>query len=700
MRITRQLVAVIVLVSSGLGGRALADDYTLELVDQTGLNAADFSIYAMGFAYANDLVLGPAGTFVTQSSGTVTSYKVGTGPGEISRILLDPVKPFTGGRIYFFIAPAGTAAPTVPFSQQPTNPPNAPPPPAVPFPPYSILEITVPAATAPVPPAILPTANPATADIQTVDGFIFPLTMTLDGPTNVAGKQYGQPVYAAGQSPLVNRADIFKSYAAFMAGEGALGSAFAGLTFQPGSLAGQAGGILNPGAFLTTVNLKNEYQNLASPLNAVFDADLATLFGAATLRLSGVASGNGSSGAPIAKQNYTASIVTVAYPGTAVFLPALRFTGDTNGEVFHVFNPLGMAVLKDAAGDGIVGTITTGAAPAQSVLTLAAPVSGLSVGMYVNGAGLELDGKSSQTRIAAISGNAITLDTPNQAVGNPAANSQYSFSKLPQLTSFQTPGQMVLANSGVFADSTVQEADGSARATVLGNLENQIVSALNRGVAVDATALDPGAAGGTSAVWGDQRTWYPAGKTQNLFSLFMHVGQSSGEPIFFRPLNAAAFPNARGQVMGSAYGFAYDENGGPVGPAPAGQPEVPSKFDGNIPPGATVQVTFGPWKGAAVPSPTPVPVAAPAVKVNGKKVIRSSRNLVKIGGTAEGTRLNVKFKKKPGKVVTRRVKVRGNGRWVFKLRPKSKTTVLKFYALGEDGDRSRVRRVKVIATGE
>jgi hypothetical protein len=75
----------------------------------------------------------------------------------------------------------------------------------------------------------------------------------------------------------------------------------------------------------------------------------------------------------------------------------------------------------------------------------------------------------------------------------------------------------------------------------------------------------------------------------------MHVGQINGTPIFFQPADAAAWPNARGQTMGAAYGFAFDEKGGPVPPAPVNQPEVPSKFDQNVPVGATIQITFGPW---------------------------------------------------------------------------------------------------------
>ncbi len=694
------------IVLFALVGRVSGADYIFRLVDETGLNPAEFSIFAMGFSTADELVLGPAGTMVSQNSGTISSYKVGTGAGELSEIRLDTITTFTGGRYYFFTAPVGTPAPTVEYGKQPTDPPNAPIPPQTPFPPFSIVELTVPPATPAPPgpaPTPLPTAHPATVDIQTVDGFIFPLTITLNGQTNVAGQQYGQPIYPSGQTPTVNRADIFTAYASFMAGEGTAGAAFAGLTFAPSSIDGQAGGILNPRAYLTAVTLQNEYLNLSSPLNAIFDADLATLFSSSTLNVSGVSSNP----AGIDKQNYSATPVMRDYPGTTVSLPALKFTGVTDpSREFYVFSPLGLSVLRDASGDQITGTITTDGA-SNSVLTLASAVTGLEVGMYVSGTGLSPGAGGSTTQITAINGNALTL---NQSIPAPAGGHQYQFCKLPQLVMFQTPGQMVLGNSGVFADNTIQFAANTPEASVLGNLENQVVSALNRGVGVVPEALNPAGSGGTSAIWGDQRTWYPSGAVQNLFSLFMHVGQIGGEPIFFRPVDAATFPNARGQVMGSAYGFAFDENGGPVGPAPDGQPEVPSKFDGDVPPGATMDITFGPWKKAIAPTPTPTPTPTPAptpspepppkVKVQGKKQIKTTKNNVKVKGTAVGQRLFVKYKKKPGKVVTKRVKIQPNGKWVFKFKPKVRKTLMKFYAEDSEGDRSKVQKVKVIDKSE
>ena len=558
-----QLVSLGFALFAMLPGRASAASYTLQLVDNSGLDSSQYTIYAMGFSTASNLVMNSSGAFVSQSSGTVSSYKVGY--GGLTQILLDANTAFSGGRVYFFVVPAGSPAPSVAFGKQPANPPGG----DI----YSMVEITVPA------------GSPATMDVQTVDGFVFPISLTLNGQTNVPGMQFGQPVYPAGQPAVVNRQSVFSAYSSFMAAEGANGVPYLDMVY--GSFAGQSAGILNPGAYLTAINSLNEYINLSSDLNTEFNTALGTLFGTATLKLQGVASANGDTGAPIAADTYSVtSTGSQTYPGTSVTLPALQFTGDTvNTNVFTVFNPVGVAILTGTNGDGITGTVN------GNTLTLDAAVSGLANNMYVAGAGLTNNGGLSGTQISNVAGNVITLT--GGPYGQPAPHSQYQFCKLPQIVMFQTPGQMVFANSGVFADNTIQYAKGSAQSTVLGNLEYQLVAALNRGVA--GTGLNPGGNGGTSAVWGDQRNWYPASVTENLFSLFMHVGAVGTTPIFLQPAGASSWLNARSQAMGSAYGFAFDENGGPVPPAPSGQPEVPSKFDGNVPVGATLQITFGPW---------------------------------------------------------------------------------------------------------
>ena len=566
MRTPLQILLLAAALLAMTPNRALAANYTMPLINNTGLDPTQFSIYAMGFSVASQLVMGSNGTFAPQSSGIISSYQVGA--GGLSQITLDTNTAFTGGRLYFFVVSQGSSAPSVTYGTQPTNPPDPS------FPPYTIVEITVPAPN--------PGPLPATIDVQTVDGFIFPLTITLNNQINVAGQQYGQPVYTLGQPAPVNRADIFTAYTNFMQGEGTAGLPYLNLTF--GSVAGQPGGILNPGAYLSAIDQQNQFLNLGSPLNTVFNADLTTLFSTTTLKVQGVASAAGDSPPAIFPQSYTVTPVTQTYPNTSVSLPALQFTGVTNpSNVFYVFNPVGLSVLTNDAGGAIKGTIQ------GATLTLNSPASALQNGMYVSGAGISPTGSQSTTTIIGINGNVVTL---SGSFGSPAPNSQYVFSKLPFLIMFQTPGQMVFGNSGVFADNTVQFLPGTSSATVLGSLENFLVAALNRGVALNPAALNPVGSNGTSAVWGNQMNWYPTGATQNLFSLFMHVGQSNGVPIFFQP--ASATQNALGQTMGSAYGFAFDENGGPVPPAPAG-PEVPSKFDGNVPVGATIQITFGQW---------------------------------------------------------------------------------------------------------
>src|SRR5581483_10151045 len=126
------------------------------------------------------------------------------------------------------------------------------------YPPFDIVEITVPAGGLP------------TIDVQTVDGFIFPMTLTLfDSGNNPLG-QVGQPPYPPGAQAVVNRNDVFAAYTTFMTAQGGAGAPYLALPFAPNSIAGQSGGILNPGAFLAATNATNELVNLSSPLNTVW----------------------------------------------------------------------------------------------------------------------------------------------------------------------------------------------------------------------------------------------------------------------------------------------------------------------------------------------------------------------------------------------------------------------------------------------
>jgi hypothetical protein len=83
---------------------------------------------------------------------------------------------------------------------------------------------------------------------------------------------------------------------------------------------------------------------------------------------------------------------------------------------------------------------------------------------------------------------------------------------------------MVFANGGVFADSQQQYPNDPAKAAILANIENQLVSSMSRGVAVT-----PG-------------PFYPKGGIANWYAAFLHQTSIS--------------------IDGLAYGFAYDDQGG------------------------------------------------------------------------------------------------------------------------------------------
>ncbi len=129
-------------------------------------------------------------------------------------------------------------------------------------------------------------------------------------------------------------------------------------------------------------------------------------------------------------------------------------------------------------------------------------------------------------------------------------------------------------------------------------LQRDIVSAFNRGVANKSPAA--GADGRTSAYWGAETNWYPAGEAQNLFSLYMHTAtlRAGGQDVTIFTLPDNAVNCARGTKMSMSYGFAYDEN--PVH-VPGGQPQVPAKHD-PLPAGvSTAAVTLGAWNAIAQP---------------------------------------------------------------------------------------------------
>lgn len=583
-----------------------------------------------------------AGATAHITGGVVTSVTLdarGSGYGATvqSPQKIDNIPSTTVATVDVTLQPAATATstlfggsgPTVAYPAQPTNPPG------YPFV-YQIVEFT----------SVQGEAN--TVDIQTVDGFTMPLTITYgsDARINEPGRQYGQPIatVTAPANAAVTRAAILESYDAFMQGLGNVGAPYLALPFtlDIGEVDGQRGGILSPDAYLTAQSATGDYLNLGSLLDTAFDAQLATLFSSATSGPGGQLSLQGQGAQP---QAYTGVYAAaVAYPGPKgqtpvavptsgtgkpILHPAITFTGETDAaRVFNVFNPIGLSRLADDHGNPLSGVIS--AVDADTVtLQLDRPLpSTVEEGWFVYGSGLtKASGNNQSAPITpwyvkqvlpggktvslgyydgngSVSGSAVVTTVP----------AQYQFSKLPYVSMMLTPGQMAFGNSGVFADNDLQYLQNSDDAAVVGNLEYQVVAALNRGVTFAAGARGA-TGGGTSSAWFDESGWYPAGKTQNLFSYFMHVGtvedpQSGGKvPIFSWPENPAQIDGFFGPAtMGSAYGFPFDETPG------SGSAQVPSKFDGNIveeggeP--ANIIVTFGPW-GTVTPVTDPT-VQAPA----------------------------------------------------------------------------------------
>lgn len=547
---------------------------SIPLQNQTGLDQTQYTIYLLGFSTTSQKMLSvETGTTIAKfvpvpnEKGTLPAYKLGS---QISQINVDLPSPLPatgkidGARIYFFVAENSTFpnAPKVSYSGSGANVTNVKNPPNSDYPPYSFAEFTV-----------VDLAYGAVIDLQTVDGLTFPLNLTLNDSLGAVG----QPLSA---NSGFNRSSILAAYKTFITAIGTQSAPFLDLQYSTNS-----GGLLNPGIYLTDTDASNQLSNLGSALNSLFDADLETLFSNAQLSIQGVSSGS------ISPDVYTVNSTGEQPLPTPNGLshPALQFKGKTNGLELNVFSPLGLCTLT--FDDNGTETAISGQLD-DTTLTFDTPLpsaTNIVVGMYVSGAGVDPN-NTTVTSITRDGSNDITgVCISGTETGKPSP-SQYGFSKIPGV--FMTSGAMVFANAGVFAYAGSYSGD---QKTVVLNLQNQLVSALNRGVAN--AAPSSGVGGYSSQYWGTQTNWYPSNTTQNLFSLFMHTATvcagTDEIPIFIQAKGSTTC--ARGTTMGQAYGFAYDENAGPVPPAPQGQPEVPSKFD-PLPAGANVlTITLGAW---------------------------------------------------------------------------------------------------------
>ncbi len=198
----------------------------------------------------------------TNVSGFVRSYKLGN---EITAIVVDrSTNRIAGARVFFFVADNQLAyssnglPPRFAFSNGGRAVVQCPNPPQTDYPIYNYIELTY----------IHGDNYGAVIDVSAVDGFNFPISITLN---NDLGRPLGQPTGLA--SSNFNRRIILDSYAGFMTNLAAEG----GRDYLALQYTNNAGGLLNPTFYLDPAA---NPASLVSPLNQAFDHPLNAFFSA------------------------------------------------------------------------------------------------------------------------------------------------------------------------------------------------------------------------------------------------------------------------------------------------------------------------------------------------------------------------------------------------------------------------------------
>jgi len=578
---------------------------------------------------------------------------------DLTTLFLDPNVHLGGARIYFFVLPLSLPTlPQIAIGTQPTLPPRVP----FAFIEFTVPDATcnpVPPATGTMPVCSTPgyrIALNATFDVQQVDSFQFPMTMAWQisetsasdpPPTSNTYNNviFGQKICSIHSQTdgSASRESILLAFDDFF--PAAPSSPYRDLKlpllpFLFPNATPQAAGILAPSHYLE--------KNVGSKLNTVFDSDLKTLFSTAANGLK--IWGNQSDPAGIAESYYDVTFVNVPYPTDpphlpAPHIPALKLTTSTSppsgtatgqNNTFYIFSPTDTSIITTTSAgvtSPILGTLSQATSSSTTVtLTIQNPNSDLitalgsgpnapGLGMYVFSSILQddcsalgdwqVDDKSviqifdlSYTQSTSLL--TITLSSTTPGTAGLCTVAHFQFSRQPFVANIKTSGNMVFSCDGLFTDQDLQSVPTTAGdqfeyRNVLSNLENQIVTALNRGVVVT-PAIGKNPAKLTSIDskdWSTQTGWYTPGTTYNEFSCFLHTAQiknASGHdiPISYAPFNSRN--SGGGFIMSAAYGFAFDESS-QVGDLTL----VPSKLDGTVTPGSIITFTFGPWIDSSCP---------------------------------------------------------------------------------------------------
>ena len=550
--------------------KSAKSSYVLSLENLTGLDS-NYKVYVLGFSTGSKKKLivdsntkQGAFTTISDKKGYITSYELGS---DITSIKLSNLNPIDGARIYFFVKNTSktykdnsskTSNGNLGFKynsygtdvNQVGNPPQSD------FPQYNYIEVTY-------------LANEGMfLDVSSVDGFFFPVSVIAEDAT---GKELGR----VGQTAGISGKAIADAYKPFMKNY-SNSTAYNDLYY---SVDKDLVALLNPGLYL---------ENNTSSLETVFDTALNKIFTDASYNMNIWQKNN--DGTEYYFKVYP--VKDVVFPGTSNKHDALEFKAPTLSETLYVFNPVGFSVVSylDATTKQrmpIKGTIS------NNVLTFENPLPndvGLVEGMYISNGGCIADQTITINQINKNTVNEIVSVNVNTKPRCASPKFQYKFSKAPT-NYYYSSGHMTFAGLGLFADGPYRYSDKNIQ-TIVNGLENQISTALNRGVAL-VKSTDTTSNGRTTTSWGKETNWYPANQPQNLFSYFMHTAKVGSQNIFALPKNAVK--SAQGDYMAQAYGFAYDED--PIEIQQTNQPPVPAEFSGAFPTGTTqLKLELGPWK--------------------------------------------------------------------------------------------------------
>ncbi len=537
------------------------------------------------------------------ASGVIPSFDI----SQYTSFSFDPsvqTAGLNGARVYFFVTPAGWPAtstqagyaglPTNPPGfvyiwsgtgfgvQQPNNPPNSPNFDSS-YPPYSIVE---------------PTVDPEGSggalhiDVQTVDGFVFPLTLTPSTGGGTELGQVGQPVPPTG----IDRADILSSYASFIPS----GSPYLNLVYQSESIDSQAAGILNPGAYLAGG------ANSGSSLNTIWHPVLAQLYQNTQQIPNYALSMVGDDG-----DYYKGTLKTLTQlPGgqTGSF-NVIDFVGYTdsaetmpNGNEFYIYDPdtadpeapnynlsAGYQVF---ANDGVYNDSSANVLIQQNSNPTPTPTQ---VAL-----GLERDIVCALNRGVALLGPTDGLKGDDSAYWGTETNwypyavtdtnpthVENLFALFMHTATVGGSTLFTLPTGGGPVTSITSAAESGTTVTITTSAAHNLV----RGQQVEITGVSVAGYNGTFTITGTTATTFTFTDANGLASA--SGGTATG----------GAVPDAAGTLMDQAYGFAYDESP-PHGPG-YNQPNVPSKFDPTPSGTAALAIDVGPWAGAVVTGVNP-----------------------------------------------------------------------------------------------